>query len=114
VQAVHSFQKDTKRHLNDGEDNSQLHFKVVCVRKKLITFKPHWIETKGIDMSRMTFICANFPDISVSSRVVNDFDFVFIVRLTEDAHRNSEKFIVNAAAEHGEETHHQENISHAE
>ena len=116
MQAVHALQNDTQGHLDYSENNGKLHLEVVGEGEELIGFKPNGVETEGIHRSWIGYsrILAIFSNKAEFSTAINDLDLILIVRCSEDVHWDSEKLVVDQAAEHSEKTHHHKDISHAE
>lgn len=64
MQAVHAFEEDTYRHLDDSEDNCQLHLEVVGEGQELVTEEPHWVETEGVHMGGVGLTCSNLSYVT--------------------------------------------------
>lgn len=113
MQAVHAFEEDTYRHLDDGKDNGQLHLEVVCEGQELVTQEPNWVETEGVHMCGVRLTCPNLSHVSEFPWVVYDFDFIIIVRTSEELHWDGKELVVDETTEHREESHHKQDVSHA-
>ena len=96
MQAVHALQNDTYRHLNDGEDNCELHLEVIGERQQLVTAEPHWVETHRVDMRRVVGrIGIEIPCIAVTACVVDYLNFILVVRAAEDTHGNCKELVID-------------------
>ncbi len=49
VEAVQALHYDTQRHLDDGEDDCQLHLEVVRIPEKLLREEPLVVKPEGVD-----------------------------------------------------------------
>ena len=81
MQAVHSLQNDTQGHLDDSENNGELHLEVVAEGEELIGLEPNGVETEGIHLGWIG--CIQFLAILSNEAefpcVINDLNLFLIV-----------------------------------
>ena len=81
MQAVHSLQNDTQGHLDDSENNGELHLEVVAEGEELIGLEPNGVETEGIHLGWIGYgrILAILSNEAEFACVINDLNLFLIV-----------------------------------